>query len=181
MSDLDRRIAKLPRDMLPATDLWPAIETRLRSDRRLPAQGAGRAFQRAGKIGALVAAALVLVAAALYGLRGPGLPVRACRTPSRPRPVTTVAPVDSAAWTRRHFEQAIEPLRRRLDARRDELSAETIRVVEEQLVVIDGAIAELRRALAADPGDGRAERFFAGLYFSKIRLLERANSLPAGT
>ena len=176
MKDLQRRLRELPRQVPPASDLWPAIEARLGSART---SGSRRREWLAPSV--LAAAALLLAVVGAYSLFGgqAGRPA----APS-PEPSGVVAPPlagETAARTAQHFEIVLEPLRRGLDRRRGELSAETLRVVDEQLRIIDRALAEVRRALAADPQNLRAERFFGDLYLSKVRLLEQANRLPAGT
>ena len=57
-----------------------------------------------------------------------------------------------------------------------QLDPETVRVVEENLQVIDDAIAEARAALARDPANGYLFRHLDQTLTRKVDLLRRAAS-----
>ena len=66
-----------------------------------------------------------------------------------------------------------------LDRRRDELSPETIQVVEENLQIINQAIHDAWAALESDPSQVGNGYLVASLYQRKVELLEQAVRLPA--
>lgn len=72
------------------------------------------------------------------------------------------------------YRQAITELERDFETRRDRLDPETVRVVEENLQVIDEAIAEARAALARDPANGYLFRHLDQTLTRKVDLLRRA-------
>ncbi|MEZ4585568.1 MAG: zf-HC2 domain-containing protein [Gemmatimonadales bacterium] len=138
---------------LPAPDLWPAIERRIRSRGRitLPVWG-------------LAAAALLLLALGAtlsrIALPGPAESVSAgsfVEAESRYRELAAVLAADY---------RAAEP----------ELAAETRRVVEANLEVIERALAETRRALTSDPRNRALEQMVLAAYQRKIEFLERVSS-----
>ena len=58
-----------------------------------------------------------------------------------------------------------------------ELSPETIVKLKESLRVIDGAIVEARRALAADPGNKLLIEMLSASYSQKVDLLRRTTAM----
>ncbi len=79
------------------------------------------------------------------------------------------------------YGQAIRELQREFAARKDQLDPETVKVVEESLRVIDGAIAEARAALAREPGNGYLYRHLDDTMMKKVDLLRRAAGVAATT
>lgn len=77
------------------------------------------------------------------------------------------------------YESAAAELARLLETGRDRLPAETVASIERNLAALDSAIAEARRALAADPGNLTLERFVLSAWGQKVELLRRATA--AGT
>lgn len=77
------------------------------------------------------------------------------------------------------YESAAAELARLLESGRDRLPAETVASIERNLAALDSAIAEARRALAADPGNLTLERFVLSAWGQKVELLRRATA--AGT
>ena len=66
-----------------------------------------------------------------------------------------------------------------LEADRGTLDTTTVRIIEQNLAVIDRAIADARRALAADPGNAYLNAHLAGTMRRKIDLLRRAATIVA--
>jgi hypothetical protein len=75
------------------------------------------------------------------------------------------------------YQSAIDELTGVLTAKRDELDPETVRVLEENLRVIDRAIAESRAALEADPASKHLSRMLNDAYNAKLGVLRRAVQL----
>ncbi|MCA9489579.1 MAG: zf-HC2 domain-containing protein [Myxococcales bacterium] len=161
-ADLDRlRVAArgLPREVEPARDLWPGIAGRI--------GGRGAWWQRPHWL----LAALVLVA-----LGSSALTAAVLRAPAPPP--LEVASGAELPWGD-ELDRAADELRAAVDARRGELDPETLAVVEENLRIIDAAVAETRAALDADPNNRRLQRSLAVAGEQRIALLRQALTLPA--
>jgi putative zinc finger protein len=78
-----------------------------------------------------------------------------------------------------NYDLAVADLERTLDAGRDRLDSATVRVLEENLALIDRAIAQARRALDADPANAYLNHHLADTMRRKLQLLRRANSIAS--
>lgn len=184
----------LPREIAPPRDLWAGIAARL--EPRPAAGGPAAAPARTPVIrldlarrapvwqrwGAMAAAAAVLVvmssAATAYLLRAPG----GAQTAAGPTAVPVVGSTAAlAAWqpVEAEYLSSVEALQAELDARRDALAPETVAVIEQNLQIIDQAIADARAALEADPGSADLPMHLADVYRQKVQLLQTAVQLPA--
>lgn len=127
----------------------------------------------------LAAAAIILVAAssattALLVRGNGGAPVNPVPGHDDARPPGVVRPVGYAPD--HSYEDAIAELQRAFRSQRHELAPATVRMIESSLALIDGALAEAREALAADPANaGLAELVRAG-YERKLDVLRSATS-----
>jgi hypothetical protein len=72
------------------------------------------------------------------------------------------------------FVSATSELERVLNAQRSSLSPETVRILEENLAIIDAALVEARAALRADPGNPVLSEILMATYEMKLDLLRRA-------
>ncbi|HZI40986.1 MAG TPA: hypothetical protein VFD67_04765, partial [Gemmatimonadaceae bacterium] len=75
------------------------------------------------------------------------------------------------------YSAAIGALNESLAEHRAQLDPTTVAKVEASLRIIDQAINEARRALAADPSNLTLHDLLAASYERKVELLQRANSL----
>jgi hypothetical protein len=71
------------------------------------------------------------------------------------------------------YDLAIADLERVLAEHRSELDTTTVRVLEKNLALIDAAIADARRALAADPASPYLNGYLASTMKRKVELLRR--------
>lgn len=83
-----------------------------------------------------------------------------------------------AGFDASHYDTAIADLERTLSEHRSQLDTSTVRVVEQNLVIIDRAIEQARRALAADPASPYLNGHLAQQLKFKLDLLRRATDLP---
>lgn len=168
-------LAALPREIRPARDLRPGIAERIAGRSAPGPRQAIRTLRYP-----LAAAAVLLVVAtawlttAIVG--GNGVPGPAAEAPGGDVPA---GPLADARSLEAAYLPAIHELATLLERRRPELSPETVRTLEENLRVIDRAIEESRRALAADPGDPVLREMLAGGYEAKVEFLTRAAALTA--
>lgn len=169
--------AELPREVQPERDLWPDIAARVASPSRAPS---GR--RPVLRWGALAAAAVVLVgltAVITARLVRPGAgPVGAGL---RAGGGASVAPASLAGLggAFAEYERAAQALRAALADRRGQISPATLRDVEDNLRIIDGAIASLRAALAESPDNPELSTLLAATYRQQIDLLKTANKLAS--
>jgi hypothetical protein len=193
---LKAEAAKQKVDVEPGRDLWSGIEAGIRASERKPVADLTRwrkdrwvDTRRArpwARPALLAAASLVLL------LMGTGVGVMMTRGGTGgPPPSTQVAengvaqdPASRFASAAREVEEAYEPgireLREILEAGRDELSPETVEILEASLGVIDEAIREAREALEADPGTPGALRALNSMYETKLQVLRQAAGLTRG-
>jgi hypothetical protein len=78
-------------------------------------------------------------------------------------------------------EEAISELRKALARERDRLDPTTIRTLEANLAIIDLAIDQAKRALAADPADSYVREHLAETMRRRVELLQRATMLASSS
>jgi hypothetical protein len=78
-------------------------------------------------------------------------------------------------------EEAIAELRKALAKERDRLDPATIRTLEANLAIIDLAIDQAKRALAADPANTYVREHLAETMRRKVELLQRATMLASAS
>lgn len=157
-------------DRAPKTDLWPGVARRIGSGKVVEIRSRRFSFN----VPQLIAASIALVL-----LSGGGVwmalnqrtPVRFTTGPSRPDNERTVA-----YWTGR-TDAAIADLQEDLQRNESRLDTATVRVVRENLALIDRAIGQARAALDADPGNAYLNLHLADTMRRKLELLRRINAI----
>ena len=86
-------------------------------------------------------------------------------------------PAVAADFGVNRYDAAIAELQSSLDQRRSTLDTSTVRIVEQNLAIIDKAIADARTALAADPSSRYLNTYLASTMRRKVDFLRRVNSL----
>ncbi len=160
------RAAELPRELQPGRDLFPGIRNRI-------AESARRPLPHLPAWTALVAAGL-LVVALLPWVTGNGELAQQAAGSSVP-----AADGVSLAAVEAQFEDAVRQLMASLEQRQARLPPETIEIVRHNLEQIDGAIAEIRLALADDPRNAGHVTLLAALQHQKLELLWNVNRLAS--
>lgn len=177
-----RRLA----DRAPTRDLWPAIAAMIGPEspvrERRPVQPPARRRRYIISLPQLAAAGIALAVLSggtvwLLGKGGPA-PVEApvvagTRAPAPPAPVVANASVRAE----RTYDAAVADLQAVLDAGRSRLDPHTVAVLERNLAVIDSAVSEAQRALAADPADAYLNSYLARTMRRKVELLRQAATL----
>ncbi len=207
LAELLARAGELPREIAPPRDLWPQIEARL-DQRRIPlpglelrpsdapvapieepqvislearraARSPRRATWRAWGVRAAAALALIVLSSTITAVlmrQESQEPQLATQEPVRAQPgVTALVAFEP---TEAEYIRTADDLAAVLDSRRHLLAPETVRVVEENLRIIDRAIAEARAALEADPNNVDLTHMLGGTYQQKIEMLQHAAQLP---
>jgi anti-sigma factor RsiW len=182
----------------PGTDLWPAIEARIAPARkaRVLDLGGRRADRAAGPetwrarrwsftLPQLAAAAglIVVLSGATVWVALSRRPVVAPQLPGPTASTTAttaaVAPVLPAGFEGARYDAAIADLERVLQEHRSELDPATVRVIEQNLFIIDQATAQARMALAADPANRYLNGHLAAQLTHKLTLLRQATAIVA--
>lgn len=154
-------------------DLWPSIRKRI-DDTKVVAIDATEAApvsritwrHRVGV--AVVAAGVVLTVLVLR--------------PSHSVPVEEVPSSSDTASLRmvadsvRSYEEEARVLLNRLEIQRAMLRPDAMAAIDADLRTIDGAIEELKRAIADDPNNPALRRLLAASFRQKVELLKRAGS-----
>lgn len=178
VADLERVVARARglENPGPATDLWPGIAARIGS---VPVARRRIAFS----IPQLLAAgiALMVLSGGAAWLLHPSARLAAGSAAAAPgEGPPTQTPLRTAGWERRAapgYDAAVADLERVLAEGRGRLDTATVRTLEQNLRVIDSAIAQARRAVAADSANAYLNSHLAETMRWKLDLLRRAASL----
>jgi anti-sigma factor RsiW len=169
-------------DRLPDTDLWAGIAARVAESPPRPIDAGSRGRRWTFTLPELAAAAMAIAFASGSGVW------LAARYAKGERPVATqpaptaspaVTPVTQVSLGEARYDAAVADLQRVLENGRGTLDTATVRVIEKNLAVIDRAITDARRALAADPGNAYLNAHLAQTMRRKIDLLRQAATIVA--
>jgi anti-sigma factor RsiW len=185
LADL-RRVAGRARaltDRDPTSDLWPGIAARIGVTTPSSGSPVVPLTRRTGRrwsftIPELVAAGIalmVLSGGAVMMIRPGAAPVAVAPAPAPPQ---SIVPVTASQRGRRGgYDDAVSDLEQVLAQGRGRLDTATVRVIERNLAVIDTAIAQAQRALAADSGNVYLNSHLAATKRRKLEVLRQAASL----
>lgn len=170
--------AALPAEIAPARDLWPDLAARLQAE-VVPLAGARRVWNRPRWTALAAAAALLVATSAVVTVH------LVSRQPEGAKPTserggatlarTAVAGDLTAAIA--EYERAAAALRLALAQNGASLPPASRQVVEENLTIVETAVARLSSALAVDPGNRELALLLAAAYERQIDLLRTANVL----
>ena len=164
--------AKTLEERPPRANLWPAINARL-------APGTARLTPRRWR-GVVVSVPQLMAAGIALAVLSGGAVWLALRPEAVTLPPTIAVgstPIaQNANWSLR-TDAAVAELEDVLARNESRLDTATVRIVRQNLAVIDRAIEEARAALAADPGNAYLNLHLADTMRRKVELLRRANEL----
>jgi hypothetical protein len=173
-------------DRNPTTDLWPGIAERIGATGAVPVRRLARPPRRyVFSLPQLAAAGIALAVASggsAWLLRPAGTGSVAVQPPPVPPapPAPPGMPVANAGVRGAgSYDAAVADLERILQDGRGRLDSTTVRVLEQNLAVIDAAIAQARRAVAADSANLYLNSHLAETMRRKLVLLRQAASLVA--
>jgi len=165
----------------PEVDLWPAIGAAITAGRAVDIESRRKSVRRfsfsfpqlatAAAILMMVSAGgawLALGARSFTGMKAIGTVPRT--PPVYVQPVSTFDP-------RGRADSAITELQRILDNERGRLDSTTVRVLTQNLALIDRAIDQARKALDSDPNNSYLSEHLARTMRKKIEVLRRAADL----
>lgn len=167
----------------PAVDLWPGIAAGIGGRRGASVRPIRpRSVRRFSfTMPQLAAAALFLMAVsggAAWLLR-PGVPAGNAPVPVATGATPAVVRASGSTLDPVSYDHAIEELQEVLARHGGDLDSSTVRVLTENLALIDRAIAQARSALASDPNDEYLTEHLAETMRRKLELLRRAATLTA--
>ena len=168
-------------DREPQHDLWVGIAARIETavpDQDMSIATSPMKRRVSFSIPQLAAAsvALMLVSATtVYMMLGPGQ-TQMAEAPAVLVTQPTAAQTSARAVTRR-YDDAVTELQGVLDRNRDQLDTATVRVLEQNLAIIDRAINEARAALGQEPANPYLTKYLDEAMQRKVQLLRRATSV----
>ena len=172
--------AKTLEDREPAKDLWAGIRAGLTTDAPIPLRRDRLVRRRFSlTVGQLLAASIALM------LMSGGSAWLAFRSQATPTPTAQgdigrpeLGNRNVARW-QVQSDIAIAELQDALALNESKLDTATVRIVRENLAVIDRAISQAQHALKRDPGNTYLNLHLAKAMRQKIELLRRANALAS--
>ena len=175
--------ARALKDRPPTEEVWNGIARRIGVT--VPAKVLPLAATRRRRIAftlpQLAAAAVVLISASgagVWALVQNGLqPSAVSPQPTADGRRPTASPVAWVDSAQQSFDASVTQLRQALETGRDRLDSATVQILENNLRIIDGAIAQARTALAADPGSAYLSQHLAQTMRTKLELLRRAQAI----
>jgi hypothetical protein len=161
-------------DGLPTRDLWPGVAQRIGAERKSRRHPHGVTFS----VPQLLAAGIALMV-------GSGGLAWLLHPDAGPPPVAAVAPAAGSlpvmpagtGTAAPSYDSAVDDLERILREGRGRLDTATVRVLEQNLALIDRAIAQARHAVAADSANVYLNSHLAETMRRKIDLLRQAAAL----
>jgi hypothetical protein len=181
LRDLQKQAADLPREIAPPDVAWARIkaqidmETEFRSMTRAPRE---RVFWHRPAF--LAAAAVLLVAAASLStalMLGRRVVAKAARQQTVAAQTSGPSTLTEFAAIETDYIGTANRLSAAIESGDTQLSPETIAKLRESLKIIDAAIVEARRALAADPANKTLIEMLSTSYDQKIDLLKRTTEM----
>ena len=106
------------------------------------------------------------------------LPVPVRPAPARVRSVSQAAPLSPSEVA---VAGEIRRLQLLLTERRGQLEPATVKIIEDNLAIIDAALNQARAALSRDPGSGFLNERFENTLQKKVQLLRTVAHLPSST
>lgn len=172
------RAAALPAGT-PPNDLWPGIAAHIRTVHPLPRRRVWELTLPQLTAAGFLVAALSAGAMWLAISKHPIPPAPGVTASSPSAAVIRGSGAVPAAFDVRGYDAAIAELEGVLHEHRAELDTSTVRVIEQNLKIIDHATAEARAALAADPANPYLNDHLAEQLQRKVDLLRQATAVVA--
>jgi hypothetical protein len=178
---LAKQTAALPREIAPPVNAWDRIREEIQSGRPGSSRDADRAARWWQRPQLLIAAGVALVAATSYITsaivqRRMNDPATMAVSASRTQGSNQQSLAQFTALENNYIETA-NRFTQILDSQQNDLAPETVAKLKESVRVIDGAILEARRALAADPSNEALMEMLMASYSQKVDLLKRTTEM----
>ena len=173
-------------DQPPAADLWPAVARRIAPTPEarvvpLPARPARRVSLSWTQLAAAAIALVVLAGGSMWLALSPegALPGAAPGGTADRGRIQGTGEAILAGLGQGPYDSAVADLEEALEASRDRLDPGTVAAIERNLRIIDDAIADTRRALAADPNSIYLSAHLAEQMRRQLDVLRTASEMAA--
>lgn len=163
MMGLLSEVGDISMDIQPERDLWPEIEERLTIPPKTIVDFPNIRKQVVGI--ALLAALLLFIVS--VGIKAPSVTIT---------PQNTVAQSEHEK-IKTDYKEAKDSLLAALELQKANFSPQTLDTIEENLAVIENAVIDIDRALAANPDNKNLERKLYAAYQTEVSLLQSAVQL----
>ena len=170
-------------DREPAADLWQGIAARIavaevETDTPLTTSpGKRRLSFSIPQLAAASIALMLMSAGTMYMMVGRDAEQVAVNQPAVQQPVAASPGSVSVRQVTRNYDAAVTELEQVLDRNRDQLDTATVRVLEQNLAIIDRAITDARAALGQEPANPYLSKYLDQAMQKKVQLLKRATSV----
>ncbi len=171
--------ARTLEDRPPSNELWPAIAARLKAEVVPLERGLPRGSRRLSfTLPQLAAAGIALM---LFSAGSAWVARSRWRFPVAlsSAPVTTSVSLAAGGAASQKYDAAVNDLQQVLALGRGRLDPATVRILEHNLALIDRAIGQAQRAVAADPRNVYLNGHLSQTRMRKLELLRRAASLAS--
>jgi hypothetical protein len=184
LRELAARAAQLPREIEPPAEAWAAIKSAIETPLPVSRSRTAMAFwQRPAFLAAaallLVAGSSAITAVALGGRNAVAADAEPEQVAAVSASIADTTPSSLAEFTliENDYISSANRLAALLESDQMMLSEQTVAKLKESLRVIDAAILEARRALAADPANKQLMEMLSTSYNQKIDLLRRTTEM----
>ena len=170
-------------DREPTTDLWQGIAARIavaevETDTSLATSpGKRRLSFSIPQLTAASVALMLMSAGTMYMMVGRDAEQVAVNQPAVQQPAAASPGTASVRQVTRNYDAAVAELEQVLDRNRDQLDTATVRVLEQNLAIIDRAITDARAALGQEPANPYLSKYLDQAMQKKVQLLKRATSV----
>ena len=169
-------------DREPPRDLWPEIAARLAVPQveLVTEDATSRSKRRVSfSIPQLAAAsvAIMLMSAGTMYMMVRGDDTQNVAAVSQPVAQSEPATARNVRSVTRSYDAAVQELEGALERNRGQLDTATVRVLEQNLAIIDRAITEARAALGQEPANPYLTKYLDQAMQKKVQLLQRATSV----
>lgn len=178
LADL-RRVVSRARTLearLPQRDLWPGIARKIGATPPAVRPIRHRWSFSLPQLAAAAVALMTLSGGAVWLIQS-GNPAPVASTPPVSSPASGPVAINAGRNAAQSYTAAVADLEGVLAAGRGQLDSTTVRIIEQNLAVIDEAIAEAERALRADPANLYLNTHLAETMRRKVELLRQAATL----
>jgi anti-sigma factor RsiW len=169
-------------DREPAVDLWQGIAARIavsdvETETFLATSPGKRRFSFSGLQLAAASVALMLMSAGtMYMMVGRNAE-QVAATPAAEQAAAITPGAASVRQVTRNYDAAVTELEDVLERNRNQLDTTTVRVLEQNLAIIDRAITDARAALGQEPANPYLSKYLDQAMQKKVQLLKRATSV----
>lgn len=171
---------ELPKEMELPRNLWPGIRAQLSTKSSTPSPSSAPRWKGLRAVWLPLAASLVVLFAGALTLDYFRMDEAMTPQPAR---LTTINPTNAELArigmqdAELEYIKATDQLLAALEKRRDQFSPETLKILDENLIIINKAIEEVQDALKDDPENLLSRHTLTAMYRQKVQMLWKASRI----